>query len=209
MWKLILLAAPAALGLWAILSERVEQKVAATLTSCLLVLFTTPDLWGARSGALAVAGALAVSAVGDWLLATKGQNANRFVAGIGAFLLAHVGYLVYALRLGRPQWVALAAALVPFLAYYVVVLRPRVRPAPLAAATLVYLVTSCFTVAAAAGLGLGPAPRILFLAGILWLVASDTVISLVEFVGWKRWERVILPTYYVSQLCIVASVMLA
>lgn len=209
MWRLLLLIAPLVLAVRALITGKVEHKVTVTLTALLLVLLTVPGILGRNAAVLAVAGALAASAVGDWLLSTKGEKPGRFVPGIQAFLVAHVGYIIYSgLSGGRPEWITLAAAAAAYLLYFFAVLTKRVRPLGLAASALAYLLVSCVALSMAVALPSTPAIRALFISGVALILFSDTVISFVEFLGWKRWSPLILPTYYLAQLSLVASVML-
>jgi len=208
MWRLGLLAVPALFAALAIRTEAVPLKVGAAAANCLIVLLALPGIFGARLAALAVAAALAVSALGDYFLATKGSKDSRFVLGISAFLLAHVGFLVFALLEGGMSWIALAILLAVYLPYYLLCLRPAIPSPALSLASLAYLIASCLTFAAAFGLRLAPAPRWLFVGGIALLVVSDTIISLKEFLGWKQVEWLILPTYYLSHLSVVLALLL-
>ncbi|TFH22539.1 MAG: hypothetical protein E4H10_13615, partial [Bacteroidia bacterium] len=71
---------------------------AAVPGSCALILAflnrhrikTMPDLWF-------VCAAFLFSMAGDWFLSNKGDSFIMFSSGIGLYLLAHVGYLWFAL----------------------------------------------------------------------------------------------------------------
>jgi len=65
----------------------------------LLLLFrkhlnAMPDIWF-------VIAAFLFSIAGDWFLSNKGDSFVMFSAGIGLYLFAHLGYLLFALRNGR------------------------------------------------------------------------------------------------------------
>ena len=47
----------------------------------------------------------------------------------------------------------------------------------------------------------------LFITGIGLIVFSDTLISFGEFLRWKRGNWLILPTYYLAQLCVSWTVL--
>jgi uncharacterized membrane protein YhhN len=208
MWRLLLLAVPALIAALAIRTEAVPLKLGVPITSGLILLLALPGFFGARLDALAVVAALGASAVGDYFLATRRGSDTRFVAGIGAFLIAHIGYLVFALLEGRVSWLALALLLALYIPYYIFGLRGAIENSVLSAASLVYLLASCLTFAAAFGLHLPPAPKWLYVCGIASLVISDTMISFKEFLGWKQVEWLILPTYYLAHLSIVMGLLL-
>jgi hypothetical protein len=205
MWRLALLAVPATTALIGIKTDATPWKCIPALACSLIVLFAAPGTLTDHRPAIAVAAALVTSAVGDYLLAPKNRSSTRFVAGIGAFLLAHAGYLVFALLEGGLSWPVIALLLAAYLPYYLLALRPAIRDPTLSAASAVYLVVSCTTFAAAFALRLPAAPKWLFVAGIASLVLSDTVISLVEFLGREPLRRIILPSYYLSLLLVVVS----
>ena len=149
------------------------------------------------------------SLVGDYFLSSRAGRLSWFLAGIGAFLAAHLGYLAYALAHGRFHRPTLLAALAAIVAYYALALAPSVPDSRLSLAVLAYAVVSCASLAAAAGLR-QPAPaKACFVGGISLLVFSDTVISLVEFCHWRRLGWLILPTYYLALLLITAGVLQA
>lgn len=147
-----------------------------------------------------VIAALACSMVGDAFLSTRGDSVPRFVAGIAAYLVAHLGYLTFALRNGRLAWPVLGVLLVGFVPYYVAALKPAIGDPVLGAAVLFYLVISCVSLAAVAGLDTVWAKRWCFVVGISLLVFSDTLISFSEFLGYRALNPLILPTYYLALL---------
>jgi len=208
MARLLLLAAPALIAALALKTGTVPLKTGVALTNALILLFALRGILGRYLPALAVVAALSVSAVGDYFLSTKGTSVTRFVIGIGAFLLAHLGYLVFALLEGRLTPLALGVLLAVYLPYFLFGLRRAIRDPALSAAALVYLLASCVTFAAAFGIRLDPAPKAFFVAGVALIVVSDTIISFKEFLGWKRVEWLILPTYYLAHISIVLSLLL-
>jgi len=201
---LALLAIPLALAVAALLSGSVLLKVAEPV-ACALLLLVPVFLGRAGTTGLWVAAAFMASAAGDYLLATKGTRAGRFAWGIGAFLAAHAGYLVFSLLEGSMKWLSLTMLLAIFLPYYFGTLRRSIDSRLLSGASLVYLVLSCVTLAAALGTRLAPPSSALFAAGIALILVSDLIISFVEFLRWKEVGWLILPTYYLAHLAIVLS----
>ena len=78
---------------------------------------------------------------------------------------------------------------------------------PVGLIAALYTVLSLATLAAAIGRNRGLGGW-LFAGGIGLLLFSDTLISLREFWNWSRGSAWILPTYYLSQLLVTATVWL-
>ena len=204
-WATGLLALPLVLGLLALRTGRLAFKVAVP-GACAAILL----LAGVGSGAaLWVVAALTWSMVGDAFLSTKGSDERRFVLGIGAYLLAHVGYGAYALSQGGIHWLSLALLLIPYLSFYLLKLRPAIDGPALALAVLCYLCVSCAVLAAALGMRTKPAAWGLYVLGIALVLFSDTAIALNEFLAYRALNGLILPTYYAAHLCVTSSVLLA
>ena len=64
------------------------------------------------------------SIAGDWFLSNMNENANWFVIGIALFIVAHIGYLLFALLNGKVKWLFTTILVVAFLVFYFVVLFP-------------------------------------------------------------------------------------
>lgn len=162
---------------------------------------------------LLVAG-LALSAVGDWFLSREGDKA--FLAGLGAFLAAHIAYAALFWTVGsgvaalaaQPLLVALAAAIVAFPLLMLVMLMREVGPDlrfPIAA----------YTVAIAAmGVAALTTGNPYIIAGALAFMASDAILAAEKFIvaaisphrGWMRIAVWLL--YYAAQALIVAGFIL-
>lgn len=151
--------------------------------------------------------ALAFASVGDFFLSSRAGRVSWFVAGIAAYLVAHLGYLTFALRHGRLHRVTLVVALLAILAYYGLALAPRLSNVALSVSVLAYSIVSGVSLAAATGLRERAAAKACFVAGISLLIFSDTVISFSEFCDWRAWNGLILPTYYLALLLITAGVL--
>lgn len=208
MGRLWLLALPAAAAILTWLTRSPVVKSSVAVTSALAVLVGLPGILGPRAPALAVVAALGVSAVGDWYLASRGGSVRRFVIGIAAFLLAHLGYLAFALTEGRLELRALAVLLALYVPYYLLFLRKAIPDPLLSVASLAYLVVSCVAFAAAWGLAIEGLPKAIFVSGIALVVFSDTVISLVEFLGRRELRMLILPTYFLALMAIALALLL-
>ncbi len=152
---------------------------------------------------------LVLCALGDVLLIPKGQS-GWFLAGIGAFLLGHVGYAVAFAQLSLSLAAALVAAAI-MVATAVLVLRwllPSV-PADFRAPVVVYIaVISVMVVLAAAAVFAGAAP--VLLVGAVAFAVSDLSVARNRFVAPGFVNRLWgLPLYFGSQLLIAYTVALS
>jgi len=157
------------------------------------------DLW-------MLVGAFVCSIIGDWFLSRMNGDVSLFVKGIALFFLAHVGYLVYALLNGKMDWKATAIVLIGFLAFFFLVLYPKITDTALMAASLIYLLISCFSLGASMGMTVGPTEKWSYVIGIGLILFSDTIIAFKEFVGYHTFDFLITPTYYLAHICITYSV---
>jgi uncharacterized membrane protein YhhN len=207
-WGYALLAVPAALAVLAVKTGFLPFKVGVPAAcGLILIVHAVQRAPGGWQSAWLVA-AFVCSMAGDAFLSNKGGRESYFVTGIGAYLFAHVGYLVYALLNGRLHGLALGLLLAGYLAYYVLVLRPAIDAPVLSLAVLIYLVISCVTLAAAVGMRLPPWVKACYVAGIALIVLSDTLISFNEFLHDRTFNAWILPTYDLAQISITLSVLL-
>lgn len=172
---------------------RAVTKVAASLA---FVLLAAARAGGSPFDRLVLAG-LCLSLLGDALLLSARRPA--FLAGLVAFLLAHVAYAAaFAPRSATPPWVAL-----PILAALVAVLRwlwPHLggMKGPVVAYTLV--------ISAMLHLALGVA-RWQVPVGAILFYASDLLVARDRFVRPGLSNRVAgLPAYYAAQLLFAMSV---
>jgi hypothetical protein len=75
-------------------------------------------------------------------------------------------------------------------------------------AVLGYLLISCVALAAAIGLRQPGVVKSLYVAGIVLVVISDTIISFKEFLDYHDLNGLILPTYYLAHLAITLSILI-
>jgi alkylglycerol monooxygenase len=154
----------------------------------------------ARRMAVALLVGLGLSTVGDIVIA------YQFLAGIAAFLLAHVAYLV---AMGRPRGSAAqnGAAALPALAVgatmgWILVGGGRL-PAPMRVPVLVYMIViSAMLARAVARAVVAPRTRAsrAFLVGAALFVTSDALIALSRWVVTVPHPHVaILATYFAAQ----------
>jgi uncharacterized membrane protein YhhN len=174
----------------------------------------------ASAGCLALAGAagadgplgaglvlaLAASFVGD--LALLSADRRWFLAGLGAFLLAHLAYLWTFLQLpaSGPRAAVAACALVPFAAGVATWLRPHV-PDRMRVPVAAYVVAICAMTGAAVAASAGPWPAPLLPVAAGSFVFSDLCVARQRFVQPGFVNRALgLPTYFAAQVAFAVLV---
>jgi uncharacterized membrane protein YhhN len=189
--------------------SRAVERVAKPVV--LLALLAVAVAWPAGTGDDAavrpwLVAALVASLAGDVLLLPPG----RFVAGLVAFLLAHLAYLVAFAQLpGSVPWLVVGVVLAGVLVGTVGrVLVGAARRVGLAAPVAVYLVAICGMAIAATRTGL---PAAIISA---WLfVASDAMLAWGRFKappsasprGAARLRVAVIVTYHLGQVLLVAA----
>jgi uncharacterized membrane protein YhhN len=143
---------------------------------------------------------------GDWFLSNRHGNTGMFIAGIVLFFLAHAGYLSFALLNGRVNWIFTIILLTGYLGFFCLKLYPSIEDKMLLLAVIGYLLISCFSLGAAAGIQSGPVVKGIYIFGIAMILFSDTIIALREFAGYRPLNFLILPTYYLAQICVAFAV---
>ena len=192
----------------ALLAERAGARAAMWLTKPVASAGFLLAAWlagaeGSDYGRLILAG-LVLSWLGDVLLIPRARA--WFLAGLGAFLLAHVVYAVaFALRGVSPR--ATAVACVPIVVVGVLVLRwlrPHV-PRRMRAPVVAYVVAISTMVALAIGT-FAARGDLRVLAGAILFWISDLFVARNRFVSPGLENRVMgLPPYYAAQLLLAAS----
>jgi uncharacterized membrane protein YhhN len=140
---------------------------------------------------------LALSAVGDALLLSSRRTA--FLAGLAAFLLAHVAYGVAFAEVARPSpWAGLLVVAVTAAAIGALWRRVEHMRAPVVAYGV--------AIAAMLWLALG-VERVEVRAGAVLFYLSDLLVARDRFVRAALENRLVgLPLYYAAQLLLAASV---
>jgi uncharacterized membrane protein YhhN len=173
--------------------------------ACAILICCLPGKEIAQTKWLLVA-ALVFSIAGDWMLKNRGGNASLFVAGIVLFFIAHIGFLFFCLTHGKMRWCFLIVLIAGYGLFFVYKLLPVISSPALLAAVLLYMLISCFSLAAASGLRLSLFARRLFTAGIVCLVFSDTLIARCEFLHKGGLDHLIMPAYYAAHVLITVAV---
>lgn len=187
-------------------SQVAITKTGATVT---LVVFAAwaGDMAGDARAALVVAVVLCLA--GD--IALLGRSDGRFLAGLGAFALGHIGYVACALLVGveaSRMTVAigfLAVLLVFQTATKMLPGAKRHGGTPMLAGVAVYTVIISAMVLTATG-----TPSWVAMAGAKLFAASDTMIGYNRFVRPFRGADVaIMATYHAGQLLLIAGLIAA
>ena len=202
----ILLLLPLATLVGYLLTGSFILRSATTLLCLCIVLFVglrRPPLPSVAFIALA----FGLSFAGDYVLGHWGGGFAGFVSGVGLFFLAHLGYVAYSLRQGRLCWWLFFRLLMMFGAYFILLLRPAIVDDITRYAVLAYILVSCLSLAAAAGLHLpNRFARILFIAGIASLLFSDLLIAQKRFLHDGTLYILMMPTYFASQILVTAAI---
>ena len=160
-----------------------------------------------KNGVWIIIAAFLFSIAGDWFLGNrKGMNI-RFIYGIVFYFIAHLGFLWFSLKNGKIKKWILYITLTVYLVFFVLMLYPNIENKALTIAVLCYLLISCISLAAAAGLRVSALPKWLFIAGICSLLFSDTIIALKEFAGYQGLYFMMMPSYFMSHILITLSLL--
>lgn len=143
--------------------------------------------------------ALVWSALGDVLLIAQNSR-PAFLAGVGAFLMSHIGY-VMVFRLRGIDTTAMLIAAIPLTLVGFVIwrwLRPHAKGA-MRFAVPIYIAVITLMVACAVGtVAMSWALLPILAATLFWL--SDITVARQRFVAKSFWNRAIgLPLYYAAQ----------
>lgn len=198
-----------AVGDWAAvrLRQRAVEYVCKPLVMVVLLLVARsvhPDSAGERGWFVV---ALACSLAGDVFLMFPDSGGSLFMAGLGAFLLAHLAYIAGFVALGLSTARLLGGVELAAVGA-VVVGGPIVRAVDrseqqsfLRGPVIVYMAAISVMVACAVGTG-----RWLAAVGALLFYASDAMIAWNRFVKEREGDRiVIIVAYHLAQFALVAS----
>jgi len=149
--------------------------------------------------------AFVCSMIGDYFLSNMSGDNSMFIIGISLYLTAHVGYLIFSMLNGTIRWRVTSLITIAFLIFYYLTLYPNILDKTLAFTVLFYLIVSCVSLGAAMGIKALPNIKLPYLIGIALILFSDTLISLKEFMSYETLNFMILPTYYLAQICITIA----
>lgn len=161
---------------------------------------------GTRFGWCVLAG-LAASWWGDLFLISRREKI--FLAGVGAFFLAHVVYVAGFLVYGVQPWWSLAGVLLLAGPAGVVLKWVGPKLGSMRVPVYAYIMVISLMVAAALG-AVGRHGTWVMLAGAVLFYCSDLFVARDRFVTEDRWNHLIgLPLYYGGQLVFAYSISLA
>jgi hypothetical protein len=146
------------------------------------------------------------SVAGDYFLSFMNGEESMFISGILLYFLAHISYLAFTWSQSRLNWKFTTFLTILFLVFYYTTLYPAISEMPLQIAVLLYLLISCLSLGVAVSYRAHPSVRNPFAIGIGFILLSDTLISLKEFLGYAQLELPILLTYYLAHSLITWSV---
>lgn len=152
-----------------------------------------------------IIGAFLFSIAGDWFLSHMDGDSMMFIKGIALFFLAHIGYLTFAITNGKIKWRFTNILLAAFLVLFALLLYPAIDEPILKLAVLIYLLVSCLSLGASIGIKGDPIVKWAYTFGIFLILFSDTIISLTEFLGYHKFDLLILPSYYLAHISIAFS----
>ena len=193
--------AVAGLDWWAVEQRRhdIERFAKPAVMLVLLVIVAIADLGAAVDAARwPFAIAVALSLVGDVALLPRFDN---FLAGLGAFLAAHVAYIVGLLSIDRDaSWLTWVGVVVVVVAINTVGVRIARNAGSLRVPVWVYITVISGLVVSAAGTG-----SWLAFAGALLFFASDGLLGWRRFIGAVPGERTAVHvSYHLGQIGLVA-----
>jgi len=204
-WFLILVLAQLISAIIAIATDIFIFKigVAAIGTIILLIAYSKKimkvlDVW-------VVILAFICSMIGDYFLSNMNEDNSMFMIGISLYLLAHIGYLIFSLLNGSIKRGITIGILLVFLVFYYSTLYSYITDMSLAYVVLFYLVVSCVSLGAAFGIKAAAQVKWPYVVGIASILFSDTIISFKEFMNYNSLNILILPTYYLAQICITIA----
>jgi len=204
---LLAVAAVAAVADWiaVVRAHKPLEYVAKPLATAALVGVAATLDPASSDQRIAFAVALVLSLMGDVALMLP---ADRFVAGLGSFLLAHVAYIVGFAVVGASTGdylIGAAIVLVPAVPLAARYVRALARAGRRELLVPVVLYIGAIAVMVASAIAAGNALAII---GATLFFASDALIAETRFVGPRRWGRVaIMVTYHLAQVALVCSLL--
>jgi len=175
--------------------------------SCAVIVWQTAGQAIRQTKWWVIAG-LIVSVFGDWFMVHRGNDSTLFICAISLFFAAHACFCIFCLVNGRIHKWFLLVLLLGYLPFFFMVLCPGIPQPALLAAVLAYLLMSCVSLSAAAGLRLPTIVKGAYMTGIALFVFSDTIIALAVFAKYRDWGFLILPTYFASHVVLALALTL-
>lgn len=155
--------------------------------------------------------ALALSALGDWMLAFKGER--FFLAGLASFLTAHLAYCALFFAGQDPVWSAGAVFFAGLVVVFALTLGVYRRLLPHLGQMRWPVAVYCGVIAAMAIAAWSRGPDPLLLGGVALFLLSDIVLAFETFVidenaPSRRWTGPVIWATYFSGQALIASTFL-
>ena len=190
-----LIVIPAVFAILRLVTRKYAFSALTTLSCAALVAARAPVM----------AAALAVSAVGDYFMAHKGNRESVYALGIAGFFVGHALFIAQAVSAARPRaihWVVLALLAALYGAYFLLRAMPRM-PKSLRLPGALYTAISVAGFACALMTG-----SACYAVGIGLLLFSDTMIAENDFLGNHQVAALILPAYYLCHILVALSALI-
>jgi len=204
-WLIILIMAQVASAIVAIGTDIFIFKIGVAAVGSIILLIAYFNQLMSALDVWVVILAFLASIIGDYFLSHMNGNDSMFILGISLYLTAHVGYLIFSLLNGAIRWKITIVITMVFLVFYYLTLYPNILDKTLAFTVLFYLIVSCVSLGAAMGIQALPNIKTPYIIGIALILLSDTIISFKEFMSYDSLNIMILPTYYLAQICITIA----
>ncbi|MFW5643057.1 MAG: lysoplasmalogenase family protein [Alkalispirochaeta sp.] len=151
-----------------------------------------------------VAGALLLSATGDYFMSNLSTGEERFfLFGTGIYLLVHVSYTIASLLRGAIRRDVLLGTGLVIGGVTGATIFPRIEPHTVRVPVIAYATLSVVSLAAAAGVRGGKRSRLRFVTAIVLIIVSDIAIAFKLFLRNSVLDAVILPSCFTSNLIFV------
>ncbi len=151
------------------------------------------------------------SVIGDFFLCHKKIHKDSYLFGIAGFFMAHLGYLIYALSnaaIGEASVAVASVLVIVYGAYLFIRLYPALDSVHMRIAVSMYMLISIAVFSCAFSMNLPIVNQIFFILGIFMILFSDTIISFSDFLGMRKWDKLIMPTYFLCHIFVCASLVL-
>ena len=213
MITLVILVISLILLLLLLIHEKREEKnlrlVTKTILSCMFVWVAFRQSSSLPDYSFCLIVGLVLCLIGDVCLGWPGEKAFR--AGLVAFLLGHIFYIIAFSRLiGLSAWAVPTAILFWLFSLFAFLwLRPHLKAMLVPVGIYILVITSMVTGAWAvfAGTSLSYGGRLLVLAGAFLFYLSDLFVARNQFIKGDFFNRLIgLPLYYLGQFLLAFSI---
>ncbi len=180
-------------------------KVSVTLSCILICVISYMENKGNVSIFFIII-AFVFSIIGDIFLSNRKVNNYFYLYGIISFFLAHLFYLSFMLSHGKINVIMLLTLLFIYSIYFTYKIFPALKDIKMIFAIIFYILISCLTLSSSIGLNTNGITKLLTVSGISLILISDTIIAEKDFIGKKKYSKLILPTYYMSHILITYAV---